>query len=450
MSARDRSENEGEAAFEAASSPPTPATAVSRTASEPEPDEATGEVDAPGRYLRQMFTAEKGWPLAPALVWLQTTGRGERDAARFLAHLCALAVSAGAPLWRVRVDVRTIHPRFAVWGLDWDRDRGLAHEWAGEHGVLETIDYVGSPLQAVRDQAGPQRHRLDRVNDNAIHLSLQLLRARGATDYLALPLRFFSGQLNVLSIATDQAHGFSELDVRKLVALAEALALPVERFALWRMAKALLDTYVGPRIGGRILRGLVRRGDGEVIQAALWFSDLRDFTPLTEALPPEQVLALLNTYFEYVAAAATARGGEILRFIGDAMLIVFPSTTEGEHAAACKAALEAARDAVRGLATVNMRRARAGEAQISFGVGLHVGEVVYGNVGAPDRLDFTVMGPAVNRTARLESLTKKLGEPVLMSAAFAACVDDRVSSLGFQGMDGIAEPQEVFRLVDPA
>ena len=155
---------------------------------------------------------------------------------------------------------------------------------------------------------------------------------------------------------------------------------------------------------------------------------------------------MLNAYFETLASAVTAQGGDILRFIGDAMLIVFPVGMASSVDAACRSALDAALDAFAGIATVNHRRRRHGEPEIRFGVGLNVGEVMYGNVGAPDRLDFTVMGPAVNRTARLETLTKDLGVPLLMSGAFAAQLDRRARSLGFHRMKGVADEQEVFAL----
>jgi adenylate cyclase len=226
--------------------------------------------------------------------------------------------------------------------------------------------------------------------------------------------------------------------------LTELLAFPIEIFVEHRAALALLDTYVGPRAGRRVLQGLIRRGDGEVIDAAIWFSDLRDFTPLTESLPWAQLLEILNAYFEFVDAAVTAQGGEILHFIGDAILIVFPTSPKGDCRQACKAALEAARDAFNGIATVNMRRSRAGQPAIRFGVGLHVGEVIYGNIGTPDRLNFTVMGAAVNRAARLQSMTKKLARSVLISADFAACIDETVESLGCHLMKGVKDLQEIF------
>lgn len=191
---------------------------------------------------------------------------------------------------------------------------------------------------------------------------------------------------------------------------------------------------------------MIKRGDADVINAALWFSDLRNFTHLTETLPAEQILGMLNEYFEFVSAAVSARGGEILRFIGDAMLIVFPIDGKTSNQTACNAAIDAAIDAQSTIENLNHRRLRHGQPAIEFGVGLNIGEVIYGNVGAPNRLDFTVMGPAVNRTARLESLTKKLGCNILFSEKFAELVETTSEFLGQHEMKGIAEPQAVYAL----
>jgi adenylate cyclase len=291
----------------------------------------------------------------------------------------------------------------------------------------------------------PVRYRLDRLAPDA-HRMLRELAEVGGVDYLLLPLRFSDASMTLFGVTTDRRRGFARGDLRKFELLAEALSPVFEVIKLRRVAKTLLDTYVGKRTGERVLKGLVKRGDGETIHAALWFSDLRDFTALTETLPPNKVLAMLNAYFEHVDAAVTPRGGEILRFIGDAMLIVFPAQTQREVDAACRAAVDGALDAFARLAALNLRRRQAGEPEIQFGVGLNVGEVIYGNVGAPARLDFTVMGPAVNRTARLEDLTKTLGVPLLMSAEFVAHLKQPVRSLGAHELKGVPRPQEVYAL----
>jgi adenylate cyclase len=207
-----------------------------------------------------------------------------------------------------------------------------------------------------------------------------------------------------------------------------------------------MNTYVGKRTSEKVLAGMVKRGDADVISAALWYSDLRNFTHLTETLPAEQVLEMLNEYFEFVSAAVTARGGEILRFIGDAMLIVFPIDDNMCKQTACNAAIDSAIDARNTLASLNHQRRRHGQPTIEFGVGLNVGEVIYGNVGAPDRLDFTVMGPAVNRTARLESLTRELSCDILFSQKFSELIETRSEFLGNHEMKGISEPQAVYAL----
>jgi adenylate cyclase len=377
------------------------------------------------------------------MAWIVEEGRRIEDPARFFGELCGKLSDAGAPVWRVGLDVRMIHPRWAAWQLTWARETGHVDDRAVAHGVRDTVAYVGSPTQTIHDTGAMVRCRLDHLDPDRDHPSLLYLASRGGTDFAAFPLEFSTGQVNALFIATDRADGFFDLDLAKFRVLIELLALPVETFVAHRAALALLETYVGPRAGRLVLDGRMRRGDGETIDAAIWFSDLRNFTSLTESLPWERLLDMLNAYFEFVDAAITAQGGEILHFIGDALLIVFPTSTKGDRCQACKAALDAARDAFNGIATVNMRRVRAGEPPIRFGVGLHVGEVVYGNVGTPDHLNFTVMGSAVNRASRLESLTKQFGRAVLTSADFAACIDEPFDSLGFHTMKGVTGPQEV-------
>jgi adenylate cyclase len=403
------------------------------------PPEGTGLA-----YLEGLFASEAGWPLAPIIAWILGDGRRTVEPARFFAQLCGKLSEAGAPAWRFGLDVTTMHPRFAAWQLTWTREGGRVNERRVGHGFRETDAYIGTPAESIHETGAEIHHRLDRLDPRLDHPYLFYLAARGGTDYVALPLEFSTGEKDFLCIATDRPGGFSELDLAKFRVLAELIALPLESFVAHCTALALVETYVGPRAGRRVLQGRIRRGDGEAIDAAVWYSDLRDFTPLSESLPWERLLEILNAYFEFIDAAVTAQGGEILHFIGDAVLVVFPTSAKGGRGRACKAALEAARDAFNGIATVNMRRNRAGAPGIRFGIGLHVGEVVYGNVGTPDRFDFTVMGAAVNRAARLQSLTKELARPVLISADFAACIEEPVESLGCHTMKGLQEPQQIF------
>ncbi len=385
-----------------------------------------------------------GWRVAPIIDWLLREGRLNPDTPKLIDALAERIIEAGAQLWRLRVIFRTIHPQVAVWGYTWVRGRGICVERYG-HGIWGQEAYIGSPGQRANDTGEAVRCRLDRLAPDA-HPVLHEVAAQGATDYLLMPMLFSDGTRNVFAVATDAPQGFSEADLEALAVLNDALSPVLEVAAARRIAEALLETYVGRRTGARVLRGLIKRGDGETIHAAVWYCDLRDFTPLTETLPAADLLATLNAYFETLASAVTPRGGEILRFIGDAMLIVFPVGLDGSVESACRSALDAALDAFAGVATLNHRRRRRGEPEIRFGVGLNVGEVFYGNVGAPDRLDFTVMGPAVNRTARLEALTRELGVPLLMSDSFAGRLNRRTRSLGFHQMKGVANEQEVFAL----
>jgi len=301
-------------------------------------------------------------------------------------------------------------------------------------------------VQFVREHKRPFRRRLDALDEESDHAVLHELRADGLADYAALPLEFGSGAVNFMTAATASPAGFSDDDLDRLAALANLLAPLVEVLHARRMTLGLLDTFVGPRISARILDGQVKRGDGERIEAAFWYSDLRGFSALSEALPAAQLLELLNQYFENCAAAAAARGGEILQFIGDAILIVFEIKRPQDEAEVCDAALDAAIDAFASIAVVNHRRRHAGLREIEFGLGLHVGTVTHANVGAPGRLAFNVVGPAVNKTARLQSMTKQAGVPLLVSKEFAAHVRRPLRSIGHFDLRGLSGPQEMFTL----
>jgi adenylate cyclase len=374
--------------------------------------------------------------------WLGQEGRFVTDYVELCTSVAKRLVAAGVPLGRMRVSFRTIHPQMLALSFVWNRDRG--HELDRiAHGIQDTDAYLGSPIQHVMETGQPYRRRLLDLDRERDHSVLFEIKSAGLTDYVAVPMRFSTGDLNIVALACDDPAGFRDQDVEQFVRLADALAPVVELVATRRLARILLDTYVGSRAGDRVLKGLIRRGDVERIRAALWISDLRGFTALSERLDDRQLLDTLNLYFEHVAAATTARGGEILKFIGDAVLVIFPDGP-GVQSDPCQMALDAAIDALDSLATVNHRQRRWGRPEIRFGVGLHVGEVVYGNIGAPDRLDFTVLGPAVNRTARLESLSARLGQPIVMTREFAERVAVPVSFAGTHELKGIDEPQAVY------
>jgi adenylate cyclase len=395
---------------------------------------------------RVLFAQPPGWKLQPVVSWVAVEGRLISDPVRLIEGLIQVLRFAGAPVDRLLVGILTLHPQVGAWSLYWDINDNRVEYTLRERGVMISESYVGSPLQEVRDRGTVLRRRLHDIGTGD-HATYHDLVTAGMTDYLAIPLTFSDGHRNVMSFATLAPGGFTDDDIAKLATLPLWLGPIFEAIEQRNVAVTLLNTYLGSRTGDQILRGLIKRGDGETIRAAIWMSDLRDFTAINEQLPPSEVLAILNSYFEFVAAAVTAHGGEILSFIGDAILVIFRVSDGDDVKAACNAALNSAVDAFDKLAMLNMRRQQSGHLPIRFGVGLHVGVVRHGNVGSLDRLSFTVVGPAVNRTARIESLTKEVGVPLLLSRELAALVDRPVESRGLFTMKGVGEPQEVFALV---
>lgn len=392
---------------------------------------------------RKLVGDADGWQISQVIEWLQTDGRFAPTVPFLLEALSKKLNEAGAPVWRAMIGYRTLHPKIAVEGAIWTRGHDSVVRRQSDHGIWNREAYVGSPVEQVNNKKMPIRWRLDNLTGED-HEVLHEVKKAGGTDYFGQYFSFAKSRGGSFMLATDQAGGFTDSDLSKLQALAKFLTPVLEVIVLNGVAINLLDTYLGPRTGKRVLAGTVKRGDGELIDAALWFSDLRDFTSMTEHLPAEEVLEILNAYFEHVYLAVNTYGGEVLRFIGDAMLIVFPAESEAKRRSACKAALDAAMDAFNSLAVLNNMRKRAGKPEIRFGVGLHVGQVVYGNVGAPERLDFTVMGPAVNRTARLESLTKLVGVPLLISKDFKTLTGAPSTYRGEYEVKGIDSKLPVF------
>ena len=385
------------------------------------------------------------WSAEPVIDWIFSSGCLMKDDTEFVYELSHQLLACGAPVDQFRITMRALNPEIIGVSNYWLKSTDVCLHLETERRIQETDRYIGSPMKQLYDTGKLVRQKLDQLPETA-HRAYTELSEDGFTDYLSLPVMNADGINAAIIVTTRKTGGFSDWDIENFCEVRNYLVPVIEVQSLRHLSKSLLNTYVGKRTGEKVLAGMIKRGDADVINAALWFSDLRNFTHITETLAADQVIAMLNDYFEFVAAAVTARGGEILRFIGDAMLIVFPIDANVSRQTACRAAIDAAIDAQNTLASLNHRRRRHGQPEIEFGVGLNVGEVVYGNVGAPDRLDFTVMGPAVNRTARLESLTRELDRNILFSREFAELVDEAVQSLGEHNMKGIAEPQEVFAL----
>ncbi len=381
--------------------------------------------------------------------WMLGEGRYETRTRDFGAEMCRRIVAAGIPIWRAMCVVETLHPQFMGTGYIWRRDADGVIRWMAEHGQETTPEFARSPFAEVQKTAMAIRRRLDLPDAPLGFEILEEFRREGATDYVALPMRFSGGEVSCISFATDRRGGFTNDDIEGLTEIAQALGLIVELQASRRIVKSLMDTYIGQRTGQRVLHGAITRGHGETIRAVIWLCDLRGFTALAERLAGDELTALLNEYFEVMAGAVVANGGEVLKFIGDGMLAIFELRENEPPADRCAGALAAARTAVAQIAQHNTARRAAGLAEIRFGLAMHLNEVYYGNIGAPDRLDFTVIGPAVNHAARLEKLAAELGRVVVTSATFAAAAPERLESLGPHRLRGVSEPQEVFALSVP-
>ncbi len=397
---------------------------------------------------RQQFTpphSEQQWDPQPIVEWLIGAGRDIDRPDLLTAELGHRLAGAGAPIFRMRVGMRTLNPLVLGCAYTWWKGRDDIDIYSPPHSVKESSDYVGSPIEAVHQTHQPYRCRFAEADPDSLHSSLRTLEKMGATDYLAQPLQFtYDEYPTPWILTTDRAGGFSDTDIRNFDHIARYLAPVLEVLALHKTAQSLLDTYLGPRTGRKVLQGQVRRGDGEQIEAAIWYSDMRDSTAITEELSHDQLLTLLNHYFEAISTAVSRHGGEVLRFIGDAMLVVFPTDSERNLVQASEAALAAARDAHDEIQRINPQLEADGLPAIRYGLGLEVGQVIYGNVGAPDRLDFTVLGSAVNRAARIENLTKEAGCSLLVSEQFASLLDDTFTWLGDFSVAGVDKPLSVY------
>jgi adenylate cyclase len=376
--------------------------------------------------------------------WLLTEGPQIESGVELFDELCWRLLGDDVPLWRASVHGGTLHPQIRGIGVRWWRERKIVEDYRILHGSEETEEYKQSPIRITIERGQPVRYPLDRAYTE--FPLLERIRQAGGTDYLALPLNQSFRRFPVATWATDRPGGFRETDIATLEGLNPALAAIVEAREAHRLSANLLDTYLGPQAGRRILAGQIMRAQGERMRAVIMITDLRNFTGLSDRLPGDAVIELLDDYFDAMVSPSQEARGEILKFMGDGVLAIFPAEDDEDFAPASLRALEAATQALDRLAAINRVRREKEEPELRTGIGLHLGEVIYGNVGAADRLDFTVIGPAVNLASRIEGLTKRLSRPLLTSRAFAEVCPQPLVSLGLHPVRGLYHPEEVFGL----
>ncbi|PVE20366.1 adenylate/guanylate cyclase domain-containing protein [Microvirga sp. KLBC 81] len=369
--------------------------------------------------------------------WLVGPARVTLTPVEIVTEICERLVRAGIPLWRVRVGQRLANPLIGAWGIIWVRGTG-AEEYTVPRSVLATDSYTGSPFEHVAKTRTRFQRSLQHLDPAHDHPVLFELAAAGSTDYLALPITYGDGSVQGAAFTTDRIDGFRPDDMALIEELSPFLAAALEPAAMRRSTESLLRTYLGDGPAERIAAGAIRRGDQVEIEAAVLLTDLRGYTALAEQLAPDQLLERLDLYLEIVVEAVRAERGDVLKFIGDGVLSIFPVGAGGRAEASARArrALEAA-------------LVKAVEIGGLHFIGcLHIGRVIYGNIGSADRLDFTVVGPTVNFMSRLEAVAKSLNLTALCSREVAMFFPtDTTKPIGSFVLQGIPNEQMIFSLV---
>ena len=409
------------------------------------------------------FDRALGRQIVELHMWVVREGLRGADATAVFDGLNQRLVSAGVPLWRAFVGMPTLHPQWGGYSYTWWRHLNAIEPAQFGRGHEYEMILRRSPFgQLIRqvEQSGPEedpwQHQRWRLSGPATRLDYPILKdlaAAGASDYFAQVVGFGPGGDPSYgtgigySFATDSPGGFGDDDLVLLRAVLPALSLAMMTHGGHMIAAGLLKAYLGDDAGARVHAGAVERGSVESVRAVLWYADIRGFTAIADTTPGLIVIELINAIFETLTASLRPRGGQVLKFLGDGMLAIFPFV-DGTRDETCGHAIDAAAEAMEGLDRLNAERQKAGKPVAPVDLALHVGEVLYGNVGAVDRLDFTVIGPAVNEVARIETLCEPLGRKVLISAELASVVGTRrlLEPLGYHTLRGVRDSRQVYAL----
>lgn len=409
------------------------------------------------------FDSALGRQIVELHVWAVSEGLRGLAADELFDGFCQRLVIAGVPLWRGYAAMNTLHPQWGGYSYTWRRDLNAIEPGLFERALYRGRGWFDSPFayllsqwNAFSEEGNPWLHLRRRLAGPEAQLDFPILKefaAEGATDYFAEIVRFGadgdpSRGIGVgYSFATDRPEGFREDNLQLLKAVLPALSLAMMSHAGHTIASGLLEAYLGGDAGRRVHAGAVQRGSVESIQAVLWYADIRGFTAIADKTPGPVVIELLDEVFEALTSSLRLRGGQVLKFMGDGMLATFPFV-DATRDETCRHAIDAAAEAMHALDRLKCARSEAGKPVAAVDLALHLGEVLYGNVGAADRLDFTVIGPAVNEVARIETLCEALGRKVLVSAELAIAVGDsrRLEFLGYHRLRGVREVRAIYGL----
>jgi len=388
------------------------------------------------------------------LEWLVSSGLSGVGEAQLVSGFCEELVRLGIPLVRVSVASDLLDPIYDARGFRWHRGKAVQRaEFARDSDSRNADDWQRSPFFAmIQGRLPTLRRRLDGDYRRGEFPILDEVQDSGATDYLAIATHIDRkatlGEVEgvISSWTIDRPGGFDTGEIDLLTQVVPALSFAFNAIASLGMTRTLLDTYLGQDAAARVLGGHIMRGQPETIRAVIWYSDLVNFTRIADEIDRDQLLALLNDYAECLVEIVGAQGGHVLKFMGDGILAIFP---DDDRRQACSRALDAALAAEVQVATLNQARSGRGLPVTDFHLSLHVGDLLYGNIGSRSRLDFTLLGPAVNEAARIEALCRSLEQRVIVSSAFAEAAGNRragLVSLGRYALRGVARPQELFTI----
>jgi adenylate cyclase len=392
--------------------------------------------------------------IAKLASWLAKAGLEGRTETALLEGFCRYASTAGVPLVRVIVFIDTLHPIHEGRAFRWEREKPEATltEYGRSTEGEAAVRWRTSPFYRMLEKGEALKRMLITPETESEYPMFPELRAGSIAEYLAIINRFAEdgviGEMDCFysSWMTDRPEGFTDEEVQALKRLTPFLGLAIKSASLARIAETLVETYLGRDAGRRVLRGRIARGVADRIKTVLWFSDLRNYTRISDTAAPEEIIPLLNDYAEAIVSSIHQNAGDVLKLIGDGVLAIFPAE---ERSRACAAALDAAGAARAAVTELNARRIEQGLPATEMYLGLHIGEVFYGNIGSKERLDFTVVGPAVNEVSRIAAMCRSVDQPILMSAAFTASVAEErraFASVGRYALRGVGKPQELFTL----
>ncbi|WP_269581659.1 adenylate/guanylate cyclase domain-containing protein [Roseibium sp. Sym1] len=381
---------------------------------------------------------------ADVVQWLYSDAPQLKGTLEIVSELGDRLRAGNVPVDRVTTGIWVVHPNVRAEGSIW-LSSGEPELILYTADSKTSDDYLKSPIRRVHETQQPVRVAIERDPDAAAEFPfVEQLKNDGYSDYIALPMPFSDGSVKVASFATKAPGGFTNSHISVFDSLIRPLALVCELKTLRRTAETVLDTYVGPRAGSKVLDGTTRRGEGEWIKAVVSFADIRGFTRLSNTLPADKIVLFLNKYFGAMTAAVEAHGGEVLKFIGDEVMAIFPYESEDDAREAAHRALSAAHDTLTRIAEINAGNMCVQTPDLSVGIALHAGDVFYGNVGSETRLDFTVVGPVVNLAARIAELAKDLQRQVLVSDAIADLMGCRSGLFGRYQVKGFDDPVSVY------